>query len=643
MSVQFGKCNFDGSPVHPDDLEEARPVLAPLGPDGEGFICKDNFAVLYRALHTTKESRKELQPFTSVSGAVVTFDGRLDNREALEAQIQSGTGQLSTDVEIVAAAYDKWGTESFARLLGDWSVSIWDREAQFLILAKDFIGTRHLYYSIDKDQVTWSTLLDPLVLFSKRPFKLELEYIAGWLSFFPACQLTPYVGVHAVPASSFVKLARGAQQITKYWEFDPQARISYRNDLEYEEHFRAVFADSVRRRLRSDLPILAELSGGMDSSSIVCMADQLIADSLPEAQKLSTISYFNDREPNWNEHPYFTAVEQRRGSRGHHVSLGRQSPFQVEVGIDRFAATPSAMSFEGPLKTGLAECMQSCGSRVLLSGIGGDEVLGGVPTPVPELADLLMRARIQHLVHQLRVWALEKRRPWFHLIFETLRDFFPASLVGIPLHRRPAPWLRKSFTERYWGALTGYEPRLRVFGPLPSFQHNLSTLDALRRQLGCIGSASCPAYEKRYPYLDRSLLEFLFAIPRTQLLRAGQRRSLMRRALRGIVPEEVLNRHRKAFISRGPLEAIASESGRLADLSREMISVSLGIVDPVFFSQVPKRAAKGDEIPVVSYLRTVYAEFWLREAKGRGILDIGEHPVSRPFVSLQSDISRETT
>jgi asparagine synthetase B (glutamine-hydrolysing) len=81
MSVQFGKCNFDGKPADPQDLEEVRPALAPYGPDGEGYICKDNFAVLYRAFHTTKESRREIQPYVSESGVVLTWDGRLDNRK----------------------------------------------------------------------------------------------------------------------------------------------------------------------------------------------------------------------------------------------------------------------------------------------------------------------------------------------------------------------------------------------------------------------------------------------------------------------------------------------------------------------------------------------------------------------------------
>src|SRR5438876_6165187 len=147
MSAQFGKCNFDGRPVHPEDLDEVRPVLAPYGPDSEGCICKDNFAILYRAFHTTKESRKEQQPRILKSAAILTWDGRLDNREELISTAANGLSQESTDLEIVAAAYERWESQSFAKLIGDWAISIWNSKDRSLILAKDFVGTRHLFYS----------------------------------------------------------------------------------------------------------------------------------------------------------------------------------------------------------------------------------------------------------------------------------------------------------------------------------------------------------------------------------------------------------------------------------------------------------------------------------------------------------------
>src|SRR5260370_11647860 len=126
MSVQFGKCNFDSKPVDPADLDKVRPVLAPYGPDGEGYICRANLGILYRAFHTTKQSRGEQQPCIAASGAVITWDGRLDNREELIGQRIGDLSGQSSDLKIVAAAYEHWGSNAFARLIGDWALSIWD-------------------------------------------------------------------------------------------------------------------------------------------------------------------------------------------------------------------------------------------------------------------------------------------------------------------------------------------------------------------------------------------------------------------------------------------------------------------------------------------------------------------------------------
>jgi asparagine synthase (glutamine-hydrolysing) len=614
MSVQFGRWNFDGKPVDRDYLEKAKASVAPYGPDGAGSYSKNNISILYHAFHTTKESRRETQPHVTASGAILTWDGRLDNRADLIQQLRDVVTIASTDVAIVAAAYEYWGTDCFDMLIGDWALSLWDPHTRSLILAKDPIGTRHLYYSFDNNQVTWSTILDPLVLFAGKTFALCEEYIAGWFSFFPAPYLTPYVGIHSVPPSASVLLRPGKHTVRKYWDFDPAKKIRYRTDAEYEEHFRTVFAEAVQRRLRSDSPILAELSGGMDSSSIVCMADTIIARRAGETQRLDTVSYYDDSEPNWNECPYFTKVEEKRGRTGCHIDV---SPVQ-QIGFepsdnDRFAATPGSGGGR-PSKASrqFAACVSSQGNRVVLSGIGGDEVTGAVPTPTPELEDLLARGQFRTLAHQLKVWALNKRKPWFYLLFEAARSFFPPALVGVPKHNQPAPWLNPQFVKRNRASLQGYESRLRLLGPLPSFQDNLGTLDALRRQLLCSALSSEPSYEKRYPYLDRDLLEFMYSIPREQLVRPGQRRSLMRRSLVGIVPDELLNRKRKAFVARSPMAAISTEWPTLAETTQLMISNSLGIVEAKKFSEALQGARLGQEVPMVSLTRTLMIEFWLR-------------------------------
>jgi asparagine synthase (glutamine-hydrolysing) len=640
MSVQFGRWNFEGRPPTPEYIEKVSATLAPYGPDSDESYSNGAIEILYRAFHTTKESHREKQPYISPSGAVITWDGRLDNRVELISELRGSLTNNSTDLFIVGMAFEKWGADCFAKLIGDWALSIWNPGNRSLILAKDPIGTRHLYYSFDNTQVAWSTILDPLVRFAGKTFSLNDEYIAGWLSMFPAVHLTPCVGFHSVLPSSFVVLQPGKHAVSRYWDFDPAKKIRYGTDAEYEEHFRTVFATAVQRKLRSDRPVLAELSGGRDSSSIVCMADTIVSSGAADTPRLDTISYYDDSEPNWNERRYFTKVEEKRGRIGWHINVGPQDPEQIpaselpaESPHGRFVPTPG---HDGRSSAQIRMCMASQGNRVVLSGIGGDEVMGGVPTPAPELENLLARAQFGPLAHQLKVWALQKRKPWFHLFWEAARGFFPPALVGVPKYMCPAPWLRRSFVKRHWAALTGYPSRRKLFGPLPSFQENVSTLDALRRQLACITLPFEPPFEKRYPYLDRGLLEFMFAIPREQLVRATQRRSLMRRALVGVVPDEILNRKTKAFVTRSPMVAISNDWTHFAEMTQNMLSSSLGIVDQERISEALRKVRRGEEVPLVTLKRTLFLEGWLKDLRALEVVDLGA--TLRPKLRFQASI-----
>lgn len=611
MSVQFGRWNVSGGPVNRDYLESMKTFLAAYGPDGTDSYVNDNIAILCYSLHTTAESRRETLPHVTRAGSILTWTGRLDNRGDLVRRFSDLLTANSTDLDIVAAAYESEKTASFGILLGDWTLSVWDPLTSSLILAKDSIGTRHLYYSFGDSHVTWSTVLDPLILAENKCFSLSEEYIAGWFSLFPAAHVTPYVGISSVPASSFVLLRPGKREVHKYWDFDPFKRIRYQKDEEYEEHFRALFAEAVRRRLRTDSPAVAELSGGMDSSSIVCMADELIRSGDTRTPRLDTLSYYIDSEPTWNEKPYFTRIEQQRGRTGCHIDASKQRFLDFGTNGAHFAATPASCTGHDEVARCTAACLRSQQNRVMLSGIGGDELLGGVPTPLPELENLLVTAQLGKLAQQLRAWALTKRRPWFHLLFETLREFWPPDLPPVPEYKRPLPWLSRSFVRRNRDALLGYERRLKLFGPPPVFQENLATLASLRRQLSCEVLPFEPPYERRYPYLDRTLLEFIFAIPREQLVRPGQRRSLMRRAMAGLVPEEILNRKRKAYVARSPALFVSSECSRLVEKTNHMVSCELGIVDGPSLAAVLNRAGAGLPVPAVAILRTFLIEIWL--------------------------------
>jgi asparagine synthase (glutamine-hydrolysing) len=636
MSVQFGKWNFDGQPPAPDYIGKVTAALARYGPDSNELYSSDGLTILYRAFHTTKESHCERQPHVSSSGAVITWDGRLDNRADLISELRDSLTSNSTDVAIAAASYEKWGASSMGKLIGDWALSIWNPRERSMLLAKDPIGTRQLYYSFDEKQLTWSTILDPLVLFAGKTLEICKEYVAGWFLFFPATHLTPYVGIHSVPPSSSVLLRPGKRTISKYWDFDPGKLIRYKSDGEYEEHFRSVLGTAVGRRLRSDRPVLAELSGGMDSSSIVCTADALIARGAVECPRLDTISWFDDSydhlEPDSNELHWIARVEEKRQRTGFHINLAAlereesslQKSIELEFDNDNLAVTPHPNNARrsGFLDLYIA-CMRSHDLRVTLSGIGGDEATGGgVPTPVPELQNLLTRARFLALVRQLNAWAAKMKKPQLLLLWRTIQGFLPRAMVPLPQNMHLLHLFYSSFVRRNRTALYGYPCRTKLAGPLPSFQNNLTTLEANRRYLTHRQLTSEPLREVRYPYFDRTLLEFVYAVPPEQVVRVGRRRSLMKRALVGIVPDELLNRKRKAFVPGGHREDFNMLLPNPQDVGQSPVGSALGIIDIDRLVAFLQQCNGNNEILMKSLMRTVRLEFWLRHLRIRNVLTV---------------------
>src|SRR5260370_13311308 len=140
MSVQFGRWNWEGQPPATDYFEKVSTTLAPYGPDSNESYAKGGVKILYRAFHTTRESHRETQPHVSPSGAVITWDGRLDNRADLIRELRDSLTIASTDVAIVAAAYEKWGSGCFPKLIGHWALPIWNPVHRSPPLAQDPIG-----------------------------------------------------------------------------------------------------------------------------------------------------------------------------------------------------------------------------------------------------------------------------------------------------------------------------------------------------------------------------------------------------------------------------------------------------------------------------------------------------------------------
>jgi len=400
----------------------------------------------------------------------------------------------------------------------------------------------------------------------------------------------------------------GIKASERFWSFNPSRQIKYKTDSEYEANFRDVFQEAVRRRVRSDSPVLAELSGGIDSSSIVCMADEIAAKDAVATPRIDTLSILDSREASSDEGEYVRKVEQARGRQGHHIDAARFGEF-FSLECDSLIPIPGSYAVQGGVTEAVFDISRSGGYTVTLSGLGGDEFLGGVPNPVPQLADLISPFRVVKLFEELTAWSLVKKSPWIHLLREALAMRFPGFLKSKEIN---IPWVDSRFARRHQLAERMSGPRGTYGFPKSTQQTMARTFVVLRRQFSCAPVHSLRFGEKRYPFLDQDLIEFVLSIPATQLLRPGERRSLMRRALAGIVPHEVLWRKTKGVVSRTILTTFRDLWPELEAIFGTAISAQMGFVDRDALLR-SLRAAKGGDAPqLMILLKAIYLEVWLR-------------------------------
>jgi asparagine synthase (glutamine-hydrolysing) len=628
MSVQAGIWNFDGRPVDRQHLAQISDSLKQQGPDGESYYVDGSVALLYRPFHTTTESRREKQPYFSHRGFILTWDGRLDNRDELIPKLRGDLDAEPTDVAIVAASFDRWEENCFLRFIGDWAVSVWKPEQRELILAIDYMAIRHIFYYPKQGCVWWASDLAPLVLQSGDKFNLDDDYIAGYFAHDPDAHLTPYREIREVPAGRFIRIRDGKLLVERYWRFSPKSRIRYKTDREYEEHFRHVLRQSVRRRLRSDSSILAELSGGLDSSSIVCMADDILATEAALTPSLDTISYYDKTEPTGDDWIYFPIVEERRGKIGTHIDVSKASPSHISGDYSDFEALPGSRPFGEDIEIERCRIIKKGGYRAVLSGNGGDEFMGGVPNPTAQLADLIIQLRFVKLVHELTAWSLVKRQPWIRVLWLALTDILPPSLSLYFLEQaKVEPWVDSNFAKRTRLAIRLLDVDEHFGLWLPSRRSSIASALLMANKLAKWKCPTLATEEVRFPYLDQNLIEFVLSIPASQLLRPGERRSLMRRALPGIVPDEILSRNTKQLGGRAVVCSLEKHLESVRSMFVQPLSSRLGYISPSCFLDHVQAALIGKHVHLVRLLRAVSLELWLRDLVSRNLINCSDKDV----------------
>ena len=619
MSVQAGTWNLDEEPVDREFLARISRTLVEYGPDSEWTFFDGPIGMLYRPFHTTAESRLERQPHISLGGKVLIWDGRLDNRDELAEQLSHVQMDDKTDVAIVATAFDRWGAGCFSKLVGDWALSVWNPCERELTLARDYMGIRKLFYYVKRNRILWCNHLAPLALCGDQ-FNPCDQYIAGYLAADPQAHLTPYREIHAVPPGKFVRIHDGKITIHVYWTSSTLPKTRYKKDDEYVDQYRHLFRQAVRRRLRADSVVLADLSGGLDSSSIVCMADDILAKDGAVAPRVDTFSLYDSNEPGDDDLPHFTKIEEKRGRTGFHTDM-QTSGDSLLFEYPTFIASP-AYAGRTEVEAALSRVTKQGEYRVLLSGNGGDDINGQGLDPRVQMADLFVTFRLRELSKQLTAWSLLiRKRPWIQLLFQSLLQLMPASVsAGLTKQGKLEPWINPTFAKQHRMSLHQMGAVRGGWLLRPTVRSGMQTIAVLSRRMASLAPS---IIEKRYPHLDQNLVEFLTSIPLDQLLRPGHRRFLMRRGLADLLPPEVLTRITKASAGRCYSVTLERHWSKVEDLFRFPVSSHLGYVmrDRIHETLL---AMKGGQIPtcVFRLLRAVSLEVWLRNAEDHGVISI---------------------
>jgi asparagine synthase (glutamine-hydrolysing) len=614
MSIIFGVRTAEGHSHEKHFLTNLALATHRFAVDGTFVQPNGRVGMGFQPYHTHERSNLEAQPVTDRHGNMLTFDGRLDNHAELRTLLDIQDRE-APDSLIALAAFEHWEDACFSRFIGDWALALWSSADQSLYLARDHAGTRTLYYELVNGNLLWSTYLETFFA-GGQSHDLDQAYAVRYLAGQPLHDLTPYKGIISVSPAHYLKVQGDNElTLTSHWNWLVKDRIRYQKDADYEEHFLSLFKESIERRSGPGAPILAQLSGGMDSSSIVCISDRIRRSGGASPDELiDTLSYFDNTEPSWNERPYFSLIEEQRGKTGIHIDTSEHcARFFLSDTCPHTYLLPGPDSASEEAEKYLYSRLGQGYYRVVLSGIGGDELLGGVPSPLPELCDYLAGARYVRLLRSTFEWALVNRTSLLHVLSHTAREtvnVYCRSMGKVP---NIPQWIQPRYRIACEHVRIRHATRKSRIGLLPSSVSNALSWWSIMETLPHLVPHAIARLEFRYPFLDRDLVDFLLCVPRRQLVIPGKRRRLMRAALKGIVPPAILDRPRKAHIGRKPLASLRSNRLEIEELIRHSMMVAAGLIDRSIFEDSLRQVIESPnaaEWPNV--MRAIKFEWWLQ-------------------------------
>ena len=555
MSGIAGVSHLDGRPCDPALVASLASTLAHRGGDNLGIWCDGAVGLACQLLRVTPESTCERQPVTDDANRVLVFDGRLDNRDAIIAAMAPGDRwRGSPDSAVVLAAFDLWGRDALGQLIGDFALALFDAGDRSVVLARDPVGCRPLYYWTDGTTFVFASEIKAILAYPGVPAKPNDDLLADAFLLnqlpYDDHRETYFDGVYAVRPGWWLRASRDIQT-GRFWDFDPSAQLRCGSPPEYAERFRELIVQAVRRRLRSVHPVAVATSGGLDSSIVLaCAADA--SERGANAAPLIPLTYTGVHDQSAEENDFIALLETARRL---HV---RRIPIGEPGGVEQ--AMHGAWQSEAPFlddgwyaQQPMVASGRALGARVLLTGLWSDQLLFETSYLVDLFKSLAWRQVMRHL-HEYPRWFVDAEPAYFRLRFcrELLLNFTPrAGRAAVRAIRATRPIALKSrhasVARREWAErLSRRRYRLQrphgattharcVYEMVRALSHRLQ-FESDEKQIASYGM------EMASPFLDRDVIAFLMSIPGEAVNREGVPRMILRDAAREIVPDPILQR-----------------------------------------------------------------------------------------------------
>lgn len=534
-------------------------AIAHRGPDGEGFWSnkKNTVHLGHRRLSIIDLSSRAAQPMSFANRYQIVHNGEIYNYIEIRTFLQNKGYQFSTqsDTEVILAAYDFWKEKCLQQFDGMFAFAIWDEKEEKLFAARDRFGEKPFYYYEDEANFIFASEMKALWAIGvdkKVNDKMLLNYITlGHVQNCVDKEQTFFDDIYSLPPSHYLTYAPSSGQlsaITKYWSLNKEMKIDIAAD-DAVEKFTELFTSSVKRRLRSDVPVGTSLSGGLDSSSIAYTIKQLQKNSGKDAAvQLQTFSAVFPGFEN-DESKYIQAVSANLNIVNYQVHA---SPADLLQDFEKLCYQQ-----EEPFQSSgifaqykVFELAKQHDIKVLLDGQGADEILAGYPRYIHWfLQEVLSRHKLG--ATQIERRAFRKNNQPFHWDLKNMLAAFLPSHAAMQLEKRE---YRKTIShpdisEDFLGMLKHQEwvgihkPIVTKLNDILHFNITEMGLEELLRFAD--RNSMAHGCEVRLPFLNHELLEFVFSLPSQLKMHDGWTKFLLRNAMDKKLPDEIVWRKEK--------------------------------------------------------------------------------------------------